>query len=113
METMHAVAAFAALAQETRLAALRLLVQAGPSGLPAGEIAQRLGVPPSTLSFHLKELDRAGLVRSWRVQRQIRYAAHYEGLRRLLAFLTEDCCNGHPEICGGLMQAVAACGCED
>jgi DNA-binding transcriptional ArsR family regulator len=113
METMQAVTAFAALAQATRLAALRLLVQAGPSGLPAGEIAARLDVPPSTLSFHLKELDRAGLVRSWRVQRQIRYAAHYEGLRRLLAFLTEDCCNGHPEICGGLMQAVAACGCEE
>jgi DNA-binding transcriptional ArsR family regulator len=113
METLQAVAAFAALAQETRLAVLRLLVQAGPNGLAAGEIAQSLGVLPSTLSFHLKELDQAQLVRSWRVQRQIRYAAHYDGLRRLLAFLTEDCCDGHPEICGGLMQAVAACGCAD
>jgi DNA-binding transcriptional ArsR family regulator len=113
METMEAVAALAAMAQETRLAVLRLLVQAGPNGLPAGDIADRLGVPPSTLSFHLKELDRAGLARSWRVQRQIRYAADYEGLRRLLTFLTADCCKGHPEICGGLMQAVAACGCPD
>jgi ArsR family transcriptional regulator, arsenate/arsenite/antimonite-responsive transcriptional repressor len=113
METSDAVLALAAMAQETRLATLRLLVQAGPSGLPAGEIAERIGVPSSTLSFHLKELDRAGLVRSWRVQRQIRYAADYEGLRRLLSFLTADCCNGHPEICGGLMQTVAACGCDD
>ena len=85
----------------------------GPNGLPAGDIAERVGVPPSTLSFHLKELDRAGLARSWRVQRQIRYAADYEGLRRLLAFLTADCCNGHPEICGGLIEAVAACGCPE
>jgi ArsR family transcriptional regulator len=113
METIEAVAAFAALAQETRLAALRLLVEAGPNGLPAGAIAESIGVPPSTLSFHLKELDRAGLVRSWRVQRQIRYAADFEGLRRLLTFLTADCCNGHPEICGGLIQTVADCGCGD
>ena len=112
MESNEAIVAFAALAQETRLAVLRLLVQAGPNGLPAGEIAQHVGVPPSTLSFHLKELDRAGLARSWRVQRQIRYAADYEGLRRLLAFLTADCCNGYPEICGGLLQTVAACGCN-
>jgi ArsR family transcriptional regulator len=113
METSEAVTALAALAQETRLSVLRLLVQAGPNGLPAGDIAQRIGVPPSTLSFHLKELDRAGLARSWRVQRQIRYAADYEGLRRLLSFLTADCCNGHPEICGGLMETVAACDCSD
>ncbi len=113
METTDAVRAFAALAQETRLATLRLLVQAGPNGLPAGAIAESLGVPASTLSFHLKELDRAGLARSWRVQRQIRYAADFEGLRRLLAYLTADCCNGHPEICGGLIETVAACGCSD
>ncbi len=113
MEINRAVDALAALAQETRLAAFRLLVQAGAGGLAAGEIAARLAVPSSTLSFHLKELDRAGLVRCWRVQRQIRYAADYEGMRRLLTFLTADCCNGHPEICGGLLEAVAACGCGD
>jgi DNA-binding transcriptional ArsR family regulator len=113
MEISDAVVALAALAQETRLATLRLLVLAGPNGLPAGGVAERIGVPPSTLSFHLKELDRAGLVRSWRVQRQIRYAADYEGLRRLLAFLTADCCNGRPEICDGLMQIIAGCGCDD
>jgi DNA-binding transcriptional ArsR family regulator len=110
METSEAIAALAALAQETRLAVFRLLVAEGPSGLPAGEIAGRVGVASSTLSFHLKELDRAGLARSWRRQRQIFYAADYEGTRRLLAFLTEDCCGGHPEICGGIAQAVAACG---
>ena len=113
MEVKEAVISLAAMAQETRLGVLRLLVQAGPNGLSAGDIAERVGVPPSTLSFHLKELDRAGLARSWRVQRQIRYAADYEGLRRLLAFLTADCCNGHPEICGGLMEVVAACDCPE
>jgi DNA-binding transcriptional ArsR family regulator len=113
METADAVIAFGALAQETRLSALRLLVQAGPNGLPAGAIAEALEVPPSTLSFHLKELDQAQLVRSWRVQRQVRYAASYEGLRRLLTFLTADCCNGHPEICAGLVEAAAACACDN
>ena len=70
MEVKEAVTSLAAMAQETRLGVLRLLVQAGPNGLPAGDIAKRVGVPPSTLSFHLKELDRAGLTRSWRVQRK-------------------------------------------
>jgi ArsR family transcriptional regulator len=102
MEEKLALAAFAALAHETRLAVFRLLVTVGPSGLPAGEIAERLGVPASTLSFHLKELDRSGLLRSWRRQRQIFYAAHYAGTRELLTFLTHDCCQGHPEICGDL-----------
>lgn len=106
MEGREVVLALAALAQETRLAVFRLLVAAGPSGLSAGSIAARLEVPPSTLSFHLKELDRAGLVRSWRRARQIVYAAEFETMRRLLAFLTEDCCGGHPEICGGLARLV-------
>jgi DNA-binding transcriptional ArsR family regulator len=107
MEEKLALAAFAALAHETRLAVFRLLVTVGPSGLPAGEIAVRLGVVASTLSFHLKELDRAGLLRSWRRQRQIFYAADYEGTRALLAFLTHDCCQGHPEICGDLVRLAA------
>ncbi len=109
MELDRAVSAFAALAHETRLGILRLLVQQGPSGLPAGAVGERLGVIASTLSFHLKELERAGLLTSWRRQRQIYYAADFEGLRRLLTFLTEDCCDGRPEICGGLMQAVVGC----
>ncbi len=110
MEHDDAVLAFTALGHGTRLGILRLLVRQGPSGLAAGAIAEKLDVIASTLSFHLKELERAGLLTSWRRQRQIFYAADYEGLRRLLTFLTEDCCDGRPEICGGLMQAVAVCG---
>lgn len=112
MEVGLAVETLAALAQETRVRVVRLLVAAGPSGLPAGTISRRLQVSPSTLSFHLKELDRARLVRSWRSGRQIFYAVEFETMRRLLAFLTEDCCGGHPEICGGLVQAVESCDCS-
>jgi len=104
MEEKAALVALAALAHETRLAVFRLLVAAGPSGLSAGEIAERVGVVASTLSFHLKELDRAGLLRSWRRQRQVFYAADYERTRGLLTFLTHDCCQGHPEICGDLTR---------
>lgn len=108
METDDAVAALGALAHDTRLSVFRLLVRAGPSGLSAGGIATRLQLAASTLSHHLAALERAGLLRSWRVQRQIFYATDFEGTRRLLAFLMEDCCQGHPEICGGL-AAAAAC----
>ena len=104
MEDKHAVEAFAALAQEHRLAVFRLLMREGPSGLPAGEIALRIAVPPSTLSHHL-----AHLLRSWRVERRIFYAVDIEGTRRLVAFLTEYCCQGHPEICGYAMGG----GCRD
>ena len=107
MEEKAALAALAALAHETRLAVFRLLVIAGPSGLPAGDIAERVGVVASTLSFHLKELDRAGLLRSWRRQRQVFYAADYAGTRGLLTVLTRDCCQGHPEICGDLTRIAA------
>jgi DNA-binding transcriptional ArsR family regulator len=111
METKLAIEAFQALAQETRLSALRLLVQAGPNGLSAGEIAAQLAVQPSTLSTHLAILERAGLAASRRQQRHIFYAAQYEGLRALIAFLMEDCCQGRPEICGGLdIPSSAACG---
>ena len=100
MEVKEAIAAFAALAQEHRLAVFRLLVRAGPNGLSAGEIAERVAVPSSTLSHHLAHLERAHVLRSWRVQRQIYYAVDIEGTRRLVAFLTEECCEGRPEICG-------------
>ncbi len=100
MQNKHAIEALSALAQETRLGVFRLLVQAGPNGLAAGEIARALEVPPATLSFHLRELERAGLLLGRRQSRQIFYAAHYEGMRRLLDFLMQDCCAGHPEICG-------------
>ncbi|MBY6264047.1 ArsR family transcriptional regulator [Azospirillum sp. 412522] len=107
MEMNAAADAFAALAQETRLAVFRLLITMGPNGLTAGELARRVGVPASTLSHHLATLERAGLLRSWRVQRQIFYASDYEGTRRLIAFLMEDCCQGRPELCStDLIQAV-------
>jgi DNA-binding transcriptional ArsR family regulator len=92
METTEAVAALGAMAQETRLTALRLLVQAGPDGLPAGEIARRLEVPAPTLSFHLRALLHAGLVSSAREGRSLYYAADYGRLRALVAFLSENCC---------------------
>lgn len=100
MEATAAVAAFGALAQETRLAVFRLLVQAGPDGVTAGEIAEALKVPASTMSHHLATIERAGLATSRRESRSIFYAADYEGIRQLLTFLMEDCCQGHPEICG-------------
>ena len=99
METRIALQALAALAQETRLAAFRLLVRAGPDGLPAGRVAERIGVPPATLSFHLKELARAGLVHSHRESRQIIYAVDFAGMQGLLGFLTDDCCQRRPELC--------------
>jgi ArsR family transcriptional regulator, arsenate/arsenite/antimonite-responsive transcriptional repressor / arsenate reductase (thioredoxin) len=100
MEVKKAIEALAALAQEHRLAVFRLLVREGPSGLPAGEIADRVAVPSSTLSRHLAQLEQAQLLRSWRISRQIYYAVDIGGMSRLLAFLMEDCCQGRPEICG-------------
>lgn len=100
METKHAIDALAALAQTTRLEIFRLLVRTGPNGLSAGEVAEHLGVAASTLSHHLATLERAGLLRSRRMQRQIFYAPDFEGTRQLLSFLMEDCCQGRPEICG-------------
>ena len=99
METKDALAALSALAQETRLEVFRLLVRAGPTGLAAGAVAELIGVQPATLSFHLRELERAGLLTARRESRQIFYAPDFRGMRALLAFLTEDCCGGHPEIC--------------
>lgn len=109
MEEQDAIDAFAALSQETRLRVFRLLVRKGPNGLAAGDIAARLGVPPSTLSHHLAQLERAALIRSWRVERNIFYATHFDGTRRLLAFLTDDCCQGRPELCGDLAATTVSC----
>jgi DNA-binding transcriptional ArsR family regulator len=94
MEMPAALNALGALAQESRLAVFRLLVQGGPDGLAAGEIAERLRIPPATLSFHLGQLGQAGLVTSTRNGRSIVYAADYTGMDRLLGFLYENCCQG-------------------
>ena len=100
MNTKEAVTSLAALAHPQRLAIFRLLVREGPSGLPAGEIAEAVGAAPTAASFHLKELDRAGLLTSTRIGRYVRYAVHFDGMRKLLTYLTEDCCRGRPELCG-------------
>lgn len=99
MDKSAAIRALDGLAQETRLDAFRLLVRAGEEGLPAGEIARALGVPHNTLSSHLAVLTGAGLVASRREGRSIIYRADFAGTRSLLAFLMEDCCQGHPEAC--------------
>ncbi|MFJ4288260.1 ArsR/SmtB family transcription factor [Cupriavidus sp. NPDC089707] len=96
METDKALEALAALAHAIRLAVFRLLVQAGPEGLPAGRIAELMEMPPSSLSFHLKELHRAGLLASRQEGRSIIYVAQFETMNALLGYLTDNCCGGNP-----------------
>jgi DNA-binding transcriptional ArsR family regulator len=96
MEKTDAVAALAALAQDNRLDVFRLLVQAGPEGMPAGAVASALDLPPNTLTFHFDRLRMAGLVTVRREGRSMIYAAQYERMNTLLAFLTENCCGGAP-----------------
>lgn len=107
MEMNHALNAFGALSQETRLKVFRLLVQAGEAGLPAGEIAQTLGARQNTLSANLSVLLQAGLVRNRREGRSIRYFADMEGMRGLLGFLLEDCCGGNPDQCAPFLDRIA------
>ena len=92
METSNVIGALAALAQETRLSVYRLLVEHAPDGLPAGQVAERLGIPPPSLSFHLKELSRAGLVLSRQDGRFVWYRADLDAMNGLVAYLTENCC---------------------
>ncbi|RUW43550.1 MULTISPECIES: metalloregulator ArsR/SmtB family transcription factor [unclassified Mesorhizobium] len=99
MDERQALSAFAALSQETRLRILRHLVIAGPDGIAAGAIAEKVEVSASNVSFHLKELERAGLVSVRRDSRSMVYSAEYEALSGLIRFLMEDCCSGRPEIC--------------
>lgn len=99
MDNTTAVTIFASLAQESRLGLFRLLVQAGPEGLSAGSIAEQLGLPSSTLSFHLKELSHAGVVQSRQAGRFIYYSADFATMNALLGFLTENCCGGQPQEC--------------
>lgn len=96
METKAVITALSALAQETRLAIFRLLVQQGPEGLPAGKIGDALYLPPATLSFHLKELSHAGLLDSRQEGRSIIYSTNFETMNQVLGFLTENCCGGVP-----------------
>ena len=104
MEQSDAARVFGALAQESRLGVLRLLLARGPNGLSAGELAERLGSPASTTSFHLSALEGAGLISATRQGRQIIYAVRIIALRELLVFLTEACCGGRPELCGDIAE---------
>jgi ArsR family transcriptional regulator, arsenate/arsenite/antimonite-responsive transcriptional repressor len=99
MEKIDAVAALAALAQDNRLDVFRLLVQAGPKGMPAGGVAEALDLAPNTLTFHFDRLRQAGLVTVRREGRSMIYTARFETMNALLAFLTENCCGGTPEKC--------------
>jgi DNA-binding transcriptional ArsR family regulator len=96
MQTQAAIGALAALAQDSRLAAYRLLVQAGPEGIAASKIADQLGLPASSLSFHLKELTHAGLIVPRQDGRFVIYSANFTTMNALIGFLTENCCGGNP-----------------
>ena len=112
MDERQALDAFGALSQETRLHVVRLLVQAGPEGMPAGAIADAMGSSSSNASFHLGHLERAGLIQSRREARSIIYSANLPGLAGLVRFLMEDCCRGRPEICAPALESMASCSCE-
>jgi len=101
------IRALGALAQDHRLATFRLLVQAGEQGLPAGTIAEKLGLPPSSLSFHLTQLVHAGLIAQRRASRSIIYTANYATMQGLLSYLTENCCGGMP--CAETLPQADAC----
>lgn len=107
MDTKLAIAAFEALSSETRLAVFRLLVKAGPDGLSAGEIAERLGVVQNTMSSHLQKLSRAGIVISRRQSRHIIYRADFQTVRALILYLLEDCCRGEAELREPLAASLA------
>ena len=92
MKTKQVLAALSALSQETRLALFRLLIKRGPEWMPAGVIAEQLGVPPSSLSFHLQQLVHAGLITQRRLSRQLIYSADYTAMNGLMAYLSENCC---------------------
>lgn len=99
MDDEAAIRAFSALAQAHRMALFRALVRAGEEGMTAGQLADAVGIAPTALSFHAKELDRSGLVRQSREGRFIRYRLDVAAMRDLIGFLVDDCCSGHPELC--------------
>ena len=106
MDISNAVGALSALAQETRLKVFRLLIEAGPDGIPATQIADAVGVRQNLMSTHLAILAQAGLTRARRDGRNIFHAADLERTRDLLGYLVEDCCNGHPVRCAKLLDAI-------
>ncbi len=112
MDINTATRALSALSQPTRLETFRLLVRSGPEGMPAGEIARSLEVPHNTMSSHLSILANAGLVSSRREGRSVIYGVEFDGVRKLLGFLVEDCCQGRPDVCGPVLDSVlnACCG---
>jgi DNA-binding transcriptional ArsR family regulator len=107
-----AIEALTALSQPTRLETFRLLVKQEPDGLPAGEIARRLGVPHNTMSTHLAILTRAGLISVERHSRSMIYRVEISTVRQLVLFLIKDCCNGQPELCGPLIEDLATSCCK-
>ncbi|MBY5903851.1 winged helix-turn-helix transcriptional regulator [Rhizobium leguminosarum] len=109
MEERQALLSFAALSQETRLQIVRMLVVAGPEGMAAGAVAEKAGVSPSNVSFHLKELERSGLIAQRRESRSIVYSADYDALSGLVQFLMLDCCAGHPRVTGSKEITDACC----
>ena len=109
METKNAAELLAALGQESRLAIFRLLVEAGPAGVNASAIGERLGLPGATLSFHLAHLSRVGLIRGERESRFIRYSAAYATMDELIAFLTRNCCQGAACLPKSAAQGAGAC----
>ncbi|HEX3430753.1 MAG TPA: metalloregulator ArsR/SmtB family transcription factor [Rhizomicrobium sp.] len=109
METKEAVNRLSALAQSSRLEVFRLLVRAGPEGLPAGEIARKLDTAPNTMSAQLSVLSNAGLIRDRRDGRSIIYSVDFSATSDLLIFLTEDCCGGRSEICAPLVAVANRC----
>jgi len=107
MEQKQIIEALAALAQETRLNIFRLLVRTGPDGLPAGQIAEALELPATTLSFHLNQLRQAGLIDYRRESRSLIYAAEYDAMDGLISYLTENCCQGAALACGPVAAKLA------
>lgn len=111
MKDDQAIAILAALAQQTRLSVFRMLIKVGDEGLPAGKIAEQLGVPQNTLSAHLNVLSGAGLVSSRRVGRSLIYTVCVEDTKEFIAYLVNDCCDGHPEICSLSVKTEACNAC--
>ncbi|QYO76148.1 ArsR/SmtB family transcription factor [Devosia salina] len=109
MDDITIIEALSALAQPSRLAAFRLVVEHEPHGLPAGEIARRLDVPQNTMSSHLAQLTRAGLLSAERQGRTITYRADINRMRDVMSYLVNDCCGGRPELCAPLIEDITPC----